>query len=72
MYRLLPLRQLLSLTIFPELIAKSTTVHKIECDNFVTDPVVVSKLQFLVELIEISVAENKVWSAHLKLEFVVI
>ncbi|TRZ26115.1 hypothetical protein HGM15179_000965 [Zosterops borbonicus] len=42
-----------------EFIVKSTTVCKTECDNFVTDPVVVSKFQLLVELIELSVAEIK-------------
>lgn len=57
---------------FQGFIAKFTTVCNIECDNFVTDPVVVSKLQLLVELIELSVAENKVCSVHLKLEFVVV
>lgn len=42
---------------------------KIECDYFVTVPVVVSKFQLLVELIELSVAE--ISDVHLKLEFVV-
>lgn len=68
----LPLCQLLLFTIFQEFIAKFTTVCKIECDNFMTDPVVVSKFQLLVKLIELSVAENKVYSVHLKLEFVVV
>lgn len=45
---------------------------KIECDNFVTDPVVVSKFQLLVKLIELSVAKNKACSVHLKLGFVVV
>lgn len=45
---------------------------KTECDSFVTDPIVVSKFQLLVELIELSVAEIKVRSVHLRLEFLVI
>lgn len=74
MYRLLPLCQLLLLTIFQAFITRSTTPHKIEHDNFVTDPVLVSKLQLLVELIELclNVAEIKVCSVHLKLESVVV
>lgn len=47
------------------------TVFKTECDNFGTNPAVVSKFQLQVELIELSVAEVKVCSVHLKLEFVV-
>lgn len=45
---------------------------KIESDNFVTDPLVVSEFRLLVEHIELSVDEIKVCSVHLKLEFVVI
>lgn len=39
--------------------------------KFVTHPVVVSKFQVLVEVIELSVAEIKACSVHLKLEFLV-
>lgn len=39
-------------------------MRKTECDNFVTNPVVVSKFQLLVKLIEL------ISSAHLKLEFI--
>lgn len=74
MYRLLPLCWLLLLTIFQDLITRSTTLCKIEHDNFVTGSVLVSKLQLLGEVFELclNIAEINVRSVHLKLKSVVV
>lgn len=66
--------QLLLLTILQEFITRSAALGKTKHDNFVTDLVLVSKLQLLVELVELclNVTEIKVCSVHLKPESVVV